>query len=1025
MYNSQMLPVKPILANAPLRMPVQLLWALTNSISSAEHAQIFNVARGLNNLLGHFGGERAAKIFNLKVWAPEWNESDLGNLLAFNAVFNVSPNVLLKSLPAGDFPGAAALLGLNQGTSPRYDIIHLVGSVEVREDDLVLNLGLDALLTPGALRDALVASKTRLLIFQITSVQAEYSKRLAQFIVGSGGPAVLCVSAEERVTVDGKSLQGTPLKRQEQQASSDPVPQVLDEYFTSLYAGLIHNEPLPRAAEQPWLETQHPNVDIDVSLFYGESGEGLLQFNLWMNELHSRLETARNVLEAKRLAGQAVNLLSSRLDQNIQDLSAVPPGVWDHESEGAVPLSEFAASLEQLERDISAPIDTTPKSGGKLAVQEPPAPRVLNANFADPSTGETLKPREPLVAGSEYDLLVDVGPRWKTRQSVAIGKIEFPTTALPPSPTGWVVNVAFISDTFQPHTVSERMWIPPAQGASIPFKNEILASSPGPIELRVRAPSFPDGDTDTVMPASGRLLLYYENNLLQAAMVRFGVVRNAEVALGKEGVLEKANSVEVDFVLNGSFQRVHELQTRQLSMAPDAKRVSYPIAVNLTLNDDGAGTHRLIVNKGKTVKPGWTTYDPDDAKTFLRDARARLIECFFERDDWGNVVQDWGKPKNGLDANNGKNRDQFYFDLVVLAREGRKLYSRLLNQLNPGENEIGWAAWENELRQELSKSSVIQATRTATVSASYVFPWALVYQHPLLDPDQSNWMPCTIIKEEWSEQGIRTGELKENCPYQDQPWHSQNVICPYGFWGLKHVIEQPPSALKPKDGKLEVADSTARQILVGKELDLAIGVTRDTALDPQGKVINAHLDVLKGIPGVMLKPQAAAEDWDNVRTMLGPAEVVYFLCHGEFDSDPKWNQGYLGIGLRDSQLKHRVYPTLLNEWATMQNPNEWVKRRPLVFINGCQTANLEPGLVMNFVTTFTGFGAGGVIGTEVSIRLPLAIEIAARVLKRILQPLPIGQAMREVRWELANKGNILGLAYTPYCMADLTIVREQ
>ena len=32
------------------------------------------------------------------------------------------------------------------------------------------------------------------------------------------------------------------------------------------------------------------------------------------------------------------------------------------------------------------------------------------------------------------------------------------------------------------------------------------------------------------------------------------------------------------------------------------------------------------------------------------------------------------------------------------------------------------------------------------------------------------------------------------------------------------------------------------------------------------------------------------------------------------------------------------------------------------------------------------------------------------------------EAIRRVRWELLDKGNVLGLAYTPFCLADLRLV---
>ena len=33
----------------------------------------------------------------------------------------------------------------------------------------------------------------------------------------------------------------------------------------------------------------------------------------------------------------------------------------------------------------------------------------------------------------------------------------------------------------------------------------------------------------------------------------------------------------------------------------------------------------------------------------------------------------------------------------------------------------------------------------------------------------------------------------------------------------------------------------------------------------------------------------------------------------------------------------------------------------------------------------------------------------------------VGQTVRELRWELLVRGNVMGLAYSPYCDADLRI----
>jgi hypothetical protein len=161
--------------------------------------------------------------------------------------------------------------------------------------------------------------------------------------------------------------------------------------------------------------------------------------------------------------------------------------------------------------------------------------------------------------------------------------------------------------------------------------------------------------------------------------------------------------------------------------------------------------------------------------------------------------------------------------------------------------------------------------------------------------------------------------------------------------------------------------------------------------------------------------------------MLSAPEIVYFLCHGEYDEVER--DEYLSIGPRDDANQHRIYNTkTLAQWARdpVYGPDldAWEERGPLVFINGCHTADLRPGKIVSFATTFSDLGANGVLGTEVSVTLPVAIEAAESLLEKVGPPsfMPVGKALRLVRWELTNKGNLLGLAYTLYGLSDLKLV---
>jgi hypothetical protein len=320
------------------------------------------------------------------------------------------------------------------------------------------------------------------------------------------------------------------------------------------------------------------------------------------------------------------------------------------------------------------------------------------------------------------------------------------------------------------------------------------------------------------------------------------------------------------------------------------------------------------------------------------------------------------------------------------------------------------------IRKALDSRTVIQVARTNL--AQYVFPWAQVYDIPLPNRDLPGRLKWCKVLEEWGgPDANRAIPPAKRCPYQDTDAHQRDVLCPYGFWGLKHYVEQPINV--QSNGGGIPGDNTMPQdalskVVVTQPVSLSIAVTRDAALD--AAAIKVHLARIEALNPYT--PAGGADQRDNVYDMLKTADVAYFLCHGEFDN--KQASPYLGVGPKDADPLHRVYPGALFGWAT-STPGFWRNRHPLIFINGCHTADLKPGEILSFVTTFANFGASAVVGTEVSIRLPLATAVGEAILRRLIGGEPLGAAMHSERWDLANKGNLLGLAYTPYGLTDLTL----
>jgi hypothetical protein len=297
-----------------------------------------------------------------------------------------------------------------------------------------------------------------------------------------------------------------------------------------------------------------------------------------------------------------------------------------------------------------------------------------------------------------------------------------------------------------------------------------------------------------------------------------------------------------------------------------------------------------------------------------------------------------------------------------------------------------------------------------------------MYEYPMPGPE-SDYRPCDVLNE-WGKDGIRRVSVdRTRCPFQDENWHQSNVYCPYGFWGLKHFIEQPPNKLFQKNGNWVLRD-TPKEIPAGATIALAVTATQDPQLQD---ALHAHLRRLALRRPLTILPSTGmpASDVKQVLAALQMPAIAYFFVHGDTDQQP-----YLSIGPRlagndrDDITTYRIYPTTVAGWAETRLPpnlDGWSKSSPLVFINGCHTCELKPEEMLNFVSAFTEAEASGIIGTEISIQAPLAVEVAELLLPAIAQQRRVVEAMHDMRWALVNKGNLLGLAYTLYALADLHV----
>jgi hypothetical protein len=986
------LPVQSVPATTLVKLPLHVLQVIADFVDiSAEASRPFNLFGTLATLLGQRGW---ARVMVPQLWSPGRTPDQLRQAFPVRGDLGTdpfSPSNLVQQPPF--VPQADA-------TPPQYEIIHISARFLFSRNAYDATYELKAVLShtplvmvrPGQVRDMAVQHGTRLIILDRPTSMIRQSEidDFARAVSGAGGPAVLVVKEED--------------------------PQVRDKFLADTYAAIVHNHPLSRVARF--------QSATNVDLYLGRSADRSLSFDSFRKQLQDELKylerTSRQPFSRtfhlqfrdggatrfdyrsarEYLHQEGMSSLSLRGKQIVDAaraaMATIPQPPWDEEIQGVIPLAEasehLARAVQELER---AALDEVTQ-----------APRVLNANFS--TAEQKLPPNQPLVAGRTYDLLVDIGPRWQDG-SIVSSREAFPVEALPQGVDGHLIEVVFSTADFDPPMSRTQLWLPANFGPSSPVIEEKPQPRPGPVRLPVRVLGPPDKAGRSKTRARGRLCLYYENNLLQSAKVSVGLTRAGEEKRSAR------NRIDVDFRLTGTFHGAGaQFAVRRFG---DQER---KVGLNITLNGDGGGNHRILINSGTKLGAAWMPYDPAALKGALDRCRAELVNVFMNRKENGDATDTWG-----LNASNGKTKRQFELDIYILARLGEQLFNALVQQMQP---ESGNAvSWVRQLQKILRERSVIQIARTGETPRQYVWPWALLYSYALPNYGVAGGVRYCDVLKDWSDAGIRSGASGDRCPHEGEAWHQRDVLCPYGFWGLKHILEQPLSPLKRDRGspeKFMLLDAAHTGNLRGADPIFGIGVTEDHGLDQQQ--IKTHLRVLAAMfpPAPAGSGAGAAQNVPaitraNLLSVLNRVGVGYFLCHGQTDASQ--NEPYLSLGPNPGQSDNWIYPNTVVSWARSTDPDIWTNwqaRRPLVFINGCHTTDLAPGAMLNFVDAFATLGAGGIVGTEISIRLPVAIEMAQSILAGTGKGAPLAETLHKARWTLANKGNLLGLAYTLYGLAD-------
>lgn len=626
---------------------------------------------------------------------------------------------------------------------------------------------------------------------------------------------------------------------------------------------------------------------------------------------------------------------------------------------------------DDIRRGMKGPWEDTPPEP-----EEEPSPRYANVDLVDGTRSERWDASRALAPGTRYHLRIDIGRLRET--SVVKNPEVFPDEELPPKEEGHWLDVVVTSDQFDVESEHNGLFLPNS-GAS--WVCDCARGGPhhcAPEErdrhlyVAVRSPAASE-------EATLRIGFYYRNNLLQSQLFTARVGGEADGdAAGYEAT--------IDYTLTRALTDVEAFAPR---------------ALNVFTNQNADGSHRVIAVSGDHVRHAPVT--DETVRRFLKLARQQLHDVHRRKKTFGGWQDNFDTltGADGRDVTNAKKREDFVADLRTLARIGSLLYRTIF----PGIEE------DSQLRRLLRDRSTIQTGFAGGEGRPLLVPWALLYDidiDPYLPEDEvDRWRICDVVNEwELGEPLADPGVTR--CPYDDGSDHNKDVICPFGFWGFKHVLEYLPSWGRKPPEEITVSE--------GKP-EMVVGFSGDFSLAPE------HIEAL----GEGLDVELRADS--SKKTILALMEdpdlaFVYFFCHGRLQELPghegeSWlSTPYLAVGPEGHE--ERITDRDLRSWKLSLPPEHWQETAPLVFINGCHTAELTPDDLISFVYRFIDASANGVIGTEVVVSQHLASEIALTFFGYFLQEgTPIAEAMRRARLDFLRKGNVMGLAYTAYCDADL------
>ena len=324
--------------------------------------------------------------------------------------------------------------------------------------------------------------------------------------------------------------------------------------------------------------------------------------------------------------------------------------------------------------------------------------------------------------------------------------------------------------------------------------------------------------------------------------------------------------------------------------------------------------------------------------------------------------------------------------LIDLAVEGHGLWGYLSTELdrNPG--------FRARLQAAMAPPGAVQLSTKE--HPSQILPLQLLYDRNLNTASPSYLKLCSATAA-WLEQPEGDPPcLTTACPDASSYLH----VCLAGFWGIRHGVSINPAY---RTGELRSDVESAEKPVA------TLATTTDPAI---GEYWTPHEISLKKLVNVPSKRAVTAQP---IFTSLKDDKSVLLYVLAHVDCEPAQPRIVMSAG-----------PDGAINWSTLNALNPALgEHRPVVFINACASAAMSPDRLLSLIDAFFLHGAGGAVGTEISVFVDFAAMFAEDAVKHYADGDTLAQSLRQARIEGLRKMNPMGFAYIGFGLHDLRLVK--